>query len=231
MNASLLITGIQNDFFEGGAMPVKNASDIIPIINKIRTEYGSLFCSTMTIQDSHPETHISFVDSPYASEENLPFDEVTLATKGKFPRHCIQGTIGANFHPELFLNGNEIILKKGENKFKEELSGFANPVLIDLLKANEINTVFIIGLTFEFGVGLTAIDCANKGFTTYVIKEATKSMNEASYAEMEKSFKLNHVKFITLAEFEEIMKVVAKVKEESTKKEDTTEEVKKLSVV
>src|SRR5574344_1969075 len=93
---SLILIDIQIDYFEGGAFPIKGANVIIEPINAIRAKYDNKFISIFNVQDYHPETHISFTTSPYAKEENLPFDEITLATKGKFPKHCVIGTNGAN---------------------------------------------------------------------------------------------------------------------------------------
>ena len=204
MKAALLIQNVQNDFLEKGSLPVKGAHDIIGPINKIRNEYASRFTTVFTTQQFRQETHISFKDSPYASEENLPFDEITLAVKGKFPRHCVQGTDGANFAPEMQLKGDEVLIRLDEDKFKEEMSAFQNSLLGEILNTNQIKMIFITGLTLDFCVGLTAIDSAKKGFETYVIKDATKPLGDQSGEAMIKNFEKNNVKFITLAEFDEI---------------------------
>ena len=148
MKAALILVDIQNDFFENGVFNIPGASDVIPIINDIRSKYDKKFSSIFIVTDNRQETHISFKDSPYAREENLPFDEITLASKGKFPRYCVKGTQGAALNSEMMLFGNEIVIKKGEDKFKEEMSAFNCPMIRDILKSNEIKKVFICGFTF-----------------------------------------------------------------------------------
>ena len=205
MKAALILVDIQNDFFENGSFAIPGAADVIPVINDIRTKYDKKFSSIFLVTDNRQETHISFKDSPYAKEENLPFDEITLASKGKFPRFCVKGTLGAALNSEMMLFGNEIAIKKGEDKFKEEMSAFNSPMIRDILKSNEIKKVFLCGFTFEFSVGLTALDCVKKGYDTYVIKEGTKALASASEQAMMKNFEKNGVKVISYAEFEKII--------------------------
>ena len=188
MKAALIIVDVQNDFLENGALPVKGANDIISPINKVRNEYANRFTTVFTTQQHRQETHIAFNDSPYAHEENLPFDEITLAVKGKFPKYCVQGTNGANFAPEMQLKGDEVLIRKDEDKFKEEMSAFQNGIVGDVLKTNNINLVFVVGLTLDFCVGLTAIDSAKRGFETYVIQECTKPLGDQSGEAMKKNF-------------------------------------------
>ena len=111
----------------------------------------------------------------------------------------------------MMLFGNEIAIKKGEDKFKEEMSAFNCPMIRDILKSNEIKKVFICGFTFEFSVGLTALDCAKKGYETYVIKEGTKALANASENAMMKNFDKNNVKLITYSEFEKIIAGIPEV--------------------
>ena len=219
MKAALIIVDVQNDFLDKGALPVKSSNEIIPIINKLRNDYSQYYTTVFTTQQYRQETHIAFKDSPYANEENLPFDEITLAVKGKFPRHCIGGTNGANFAPEMQLKGNEVLIRKDEDKFKEEMSGFQNKILLEILKTNKINIVFICGLTLDFCVGLTAIDSQKLGFETYVIKDACKPLGEESGKAMEKNLEKNGVKVISMKEFEEVIKKVEVIKKEEEKNE------------
>ena len=205
MKAALILIDIQNDFVEKGVFNIEGAADVIPIINDIRSKYDHKFSSIFLVNDQRQETHISFRDSPYAKEENLPFDEITLGCKGKFPRYCVKGTKGAALYYEMMIKGNEITITKGENKFKEEMSAFNNQMFRDILKSNEIKTVFICGFTTEFSVGLTALDCARKEYETYVIKDACRAIAPASEAAMLKNFDKNNVKVITYNEFEKII--------------------------
>ena len=216
MKAALVLIDIQNDFVEKGVFNIQGAADVIPVINDIRSKYDKKFSTIFLVEDQRQETHISFKDSPYAKEENLPFDEITLGCKGKFPRYCVKGTKGAALYYEMMIKGNEITITKGENKFKEEMSAFNNQMFRDILKSNEIKTVFLCGFTTEFSVGLTALDCVRKGYETYVIKDACRGFAPASEEAMLRNFERNKVKVISYSEFE---KIIAGFKDVENKKE------------
>ena len=220
MKAALILIDIQNDFVEKGVFNIEGATDVIPIINDIRSKYDQKFSSIFLVNDQRQETHISFKDSPYAKEENLPFDEITLGCKGKFPRYCVKGTKGAALYYEMMVKGNEITITKGENKFKEEMSAFNNQMFRDILKSNNIDTVFICGFTTEFSVGLTALDCARKEYKTYVIKDACRGFAPASEAAMLRNFRNNKVDVISYNEFE---KIISGFQDVQTEKEKNAE--------
>ena len=205
MKAALVLVNIQNDFVEKGVFRIQGAADVVPIINDIRSNYDKKFSTVFLVTDQRQETHISFRDSPYAKEDNMPFDDITIGCKGKFPRFCVKGTKGAALYYEMILKGNEITITKAENKFKEEMSAFSNQMFGDILKSNDIKTVFLCGFTTEFSVGLTALDCAWKGYETYVIKDACRGINPASETAMLKNFEKNKVKVISYSEFEDII--------------------------
>ena len=223
MKAALLIIDVQNDYFKNGVLQVKKAKEIIPIINKLRNDYSTKFTNVFISQINNNPEHISFKESQLSKEENLTLDKITNAYKGKFPNFCIEGTEGANLHSDLQLKGNEIFIKKNEDKLKEEMSCFQNPILNETLVNNKINMVFLCGFTLDFNVGFTAINCSKLGFETYVIKDACKSFSDESGKSMEKIFEKNNVKCIIMEQFEEIIKRVGEVKVEEEKNEDKKE--------
>ena len=223
MKAALLIIDVQNDYFKNGVLQVKKAKEIIPIINKLRNDYSTKFTNVFISQINNNPEHISFKESQLSKEENLTLDKITNAYKGKFPNFCIEGTEGSNLHSDLQLKGNEIYIKKNEDKLKEEMSCFQNPILNETLVNNKINMVFLCGLTLDFNVGFSAINCSKLGFETYVIKDACKSFSDESGKSMEKIFEKNNVKCIIMEQFEEIIKRVGEVKVEEEKNEEKKE--------
>ena len=80
-NSALILVDIQNDFCPGGALAVDEGDRIVPIVNRLIPEFP-LVIST---QDWHPENHISFKQQG-----------------GPWPPHCVQGTRGAQLHPDLY---------------------------------------------------------------------------------------------------------------------------------
>ncbi len=189
MNSALIIVDIQNDFCESGSLAVPNANQIIPIVNSIRDDFEENFSLVIATQDFHPEDHISFNNSPYLKDDIPGLDEVTLKWKGAFPPHCVQGTPGANLHPDLKIIKNEVIIQKGQDKYKESFSGFGNPQLEQVLKEKNITKVFVVGLAYDFCVGSTALDSKKAGFDTYVIKDASRGISQPTLDDMENRFK------------------------------------------
>ncbi len=223
MKAALLIIDVQNDYFRNGVLQIKKAKEIIPNINKLRNDYSTKFTNVFISEINNNPEHISFKESPLSKQEDLNLDKITNAYKGKFPYFCISGTEGSNLHSDLQLKGNEIIIKKNEDKLKEEMSCFQNPILNETLVNNKINMVFLCGFTLDFNVGFTAINCSKLGFETYVIKDACKSFSDESAKSMEKIFEKNNVKCIIMEQFEEIIKRVGEVKVEEEKNEEKKE--------
>jgi nicotinamidase/pyrazinamidase len=92
MKTALLIVDVQNDFCPGGALGVKDGDKIVPTINKIIKKFDLVISS----QDWHPEDSVHFE---------------------KWPVHCVAGTKGAEFHPDLKSEKIDLRLIKGtDNK-------------------------------------------------------------------------------------------------------------------
>lgn len=101
-----------------------------------------------------------------------------------WPTHCVQGTKGAKFHPELIVRPSDTIVNKGTYERIDSYSGFGSfpedTGLERLLKENQIERVYCVGLAYDYCVGGTAIDAMLKHFDTYLIKDATRSVATGS---------------------------------------------------
>ena len=58
MKRALIVVDVQNDFCEDGALEVKSANEVIPIINAL-AKYG-IFDFIIATQDWHPKNHKRF---------------------------------------------------------------------------------------------------------------------------------------------------------------------------
>lgn len=180
MKKALIIVDVQNDFCEGGALEVKNGNKVIPIINSlVKTDFFDQITAT---QDWHPRDHKSF-----ASNHNGKNVYNVIKLKGisqvLWPDHCIQRTKGARFHEELILDKDVKVFKKGKDKYIDSYSGFydndhkSSTGLSEFLKRKRIDEVYITGLATDYCVKFTALDSANEGFKTFVVKDAVKGVN------------------------------------------------------
>jgi nicotinamidase/pyrazinamidase len=139
---ALLVIDVQNDFMEGGALAIANASYILPAVNERITsgDYGLVVAT----QDMHPENHSSF---------------------GLWPVHCVQFTRGAEFHAGLVKDRVDVIWRKGMDQAIDSYGAFFDNAnqpthLADLLRARGITAVDVVGLATDYCVGTTALQAA-----------------------------------------------------------------------
>ena len=120
MKKALIIVDVQNDFCEGGALAVPGAGQIVPYINLLLKD--NQYDQVVLSQDWHPADHKSF-----ASTNNRKVGEkINLNGIPQFmwPDHCVQGTAGAEFHPDLDRSKVTHIIQKGKNAEFDSYSAF-----------------------------------------------------------------------------------------------------------
>ncbi|WP_207849440.1 MULTISPECIES: bifunctional nicotinamidase/pyrazinamidase [unclassified Pseudomonas] len=186
---ALLVIDVQNDFTPGGQLAVPEGDLIVPLINRL----GGLFKQVVIAQDWHPAGHASFASSHPGRKPNdviqLPYGEQTL-----WPQHCVQGTAGAEFHPELDLPHSQLIIRKGCNPDIDSYSAFleadrrTTTGLAGYLKERGVDTVYMVGLALDFCVMFSALDARAAGFNTFVVLDACRAidMNGSLAAAMER---------------------------------------------
>lgn len=176
--SALIVVDVQNGFMPGGNLEVKEADQIIPSINQLAKQFG---CIVLT-QDWHTEDHISFAENHIGKQ---PFETIELAygTQVLWPKHCIQGTHDADFHPALDIPTAQLIIRKGFHQHIDSYSAFleadhqTSTGLKGYLNSREIDTVYIVGVATDFCVAWTAMDAIKLGFDTYVIDDATAAID------------------------------------------------------
>ena len=107
-----------------------------------------------------------------------------------WPVHCVQGTPGAQFNAQCQPSDTDIIVSKGQLQRVDSYSGFGSPpettTLLGDLQAKGVTKLYVVGLAYDYCVGLTACDAKKNGFTTYLVTDATKSVTAASAEIMDK---------------------------------------------
>jgi nicotinamidase/pyrazinamidase len=177
-HAALILVDVQNDFIPGGALEVKEGDQIIPLINSIQEKFDHLIAT----QDFHPLDHGSFAANHPGKN---PYDQIDLfgLNQTLWPVHCVQGTQGAEFHPDLNTEPWEAIFQKGKNPEVDSYSGFFDNArrgdtgLGDYLKEKGIRQVYVCGLALDYCVKFTALDAQSLGFETFLITDATRAVN------------------------------------------------------
>ena len=195
----LVVIDVQKDFCSGGALPVKNADAVVGPINKLMKVFNNVVIS----QDWHPIGHKSFCTS---HEDKEPF-ETTQMPYGEqilWPEHCIAGTPGSEFHPELNTFKAKAIIRKGTNVEIDSYSTFfendrKTPTgMAGDLRQNGLKRLFLSGIAKEYCVGFSAIDGIEEGFEVLVITDATASFDNEDYVPMHKLWDQSGVTKVTI---------------------------------
>jgi nicotinamidase/pyrazinamidase len=165
---ALIVVDVQNDFADpAGSLFVKGAESVLRMVNgEIRsaTEAGAMVVYT---QDWHPESTTHFAKDG-----------------GIWPVHCVGGSWGAAFHPELTVAGPAV--KKGVNgedgysgfSMKDPTTGEKTPTELEsVLRERGIEKVVVVGLATDYCVSATALDATRLGFGTEVLQDAIAAVD------------------------------------------------------
>lgn len=167
-NKALIVVDFQNDFCPNGALAVPEGDQILDTVNDLVEEFIERGDMVVYTKDYHPENHVSFA-------ENHP--------EGIWPPHCVQGTTGAEFFPELIVNGPTFY--KAFIAEQDSYSGFGghlepiedSPSLESYLREQGIEAVTVVGLALDYCVKSTALDAQELGFPTTVVLSGTRAVN------------------------------------------------------
>ncbi|SEA70857.1 MULTISPECIES: nicotinamidase [unclassified Mycobacterium] len=161
---ALIVVDVQNDFCEGGSLAVSGGGEVARAITGLlaRREYDHVVATA----DHHIDPGAHFSDQP---------DYVT-----SWPPHCVAGTPGEQFHPELDVSTVEAVFRKG--RYSAAYSGFegedgTGTALADWLRTRGVDEVDVVGIATDYCVKATAADAATAGFRTRVLLDYTAGVS------------------------------------------------------
>ena len=156
---ALIVVDVQNDFCPGGSLAAPQGDQVVPVLNRYIKKFETVGAWVIATRDWHPARHSSFKPNG-----------------GIWPIHCVQNTAGAEFHPDLNLPQDVMIISKGTDPDREAYSGFQGTPLTNLLKERKIQTVWIGGLATDYCVKSTVLDAVNAGFTVQFLEDASRGV-------------------------------------------------------
>ncbi len=179
---SLILVDPQIDFMPGGALAVPDGDRIIPVINRIISGFELVVAT----QDWHPAVHKSFAVNHPGKKE---FEIINLdgLEQKLWPPHCIQGTRGAEFHPDLQLNSVEAIFRKGMEEHIDSYSGFydnghrKSTGLSGYLREKGARELYFSGLAADICVYFTLLDALREGFSANLIEDAAVPLDPQEF--------------------------------------------------
>ena len=176
--SAFIVIDVQNDFCPEGALAVADGDAVVAPINAMMADFDHVILT----QDWHPHDHSSFASQHDGldafSTTTMDYGEQTL-----WPDHCIQGSIGAEFHPSLNLDRAELIIRKGYRTAIDSYSAFfendkTTPTgLGGALKERGITHLAMAGLATDFCVAFSALDAAKLGFDVTVHLSACRAID------------------------------------------------------
>jgi nicotinamidase/pyrazinamidase len=162
---ALVIVDVQNDFCPGGALAVADGDKVVPALNRYIERFEKSALPIFATRDWHPEKTKHF-----------------KAYGGLWPPHCIQGTKGAEFRPDLKLPSSTVVVSAGTAADEEGYSGFdgrdeRGSALTDLLRRSGVERIFVGGLATDYCVKHTVLDGLKQGFKVVWLEDASRAVN------------------------------------------------------
>ncbi|MEQ9692636.1 bifunctional nicotinamidase/pyrazinamidase [Shimia sp. SDUM112013] len=178
MARALIVIDVQNDFCPGGALAVPEGDLIVPKINHMMPDFDSIILT----QDWHPAGHSSFASS-HEGKSAYDMVEMPYGPQVLWPDHCVQGSPGAAFHPDLNTDKADLIIRKGHSPQIDSYSAFfendqKTPTGLEgYLRTRGINDLFMVGLATDFCVNFSAQDAARLGFKVAVNLDCCRAID------------------------------------------------------
>ncbi len=174
----LLVVDVQNDFCPGGALAVADGDAVVPVVNRLVPRFDAVVLT----QDWHPPGHQSFAS---AHPGRAPFETIRVAygEQTLWPDHCVQGTPGADFHPQLRASAASLVIRKGFHRAIDSYSAFfendrTTPTgLAGYLRERGFARIFLCGLATDYCVAYSAVDARRLGFDVVVLPDACRAID------------------------------------------------------
>lgn len=174
----LLVVDVQNDFCPDGALAVPEGDAIVPLVNRLMDR----FAHVVLTQDWHSPGHSSFAS---AHRGKRPYEtvEASYGSQILWPDHCVQGTAGAAFHPDLNVARAELIVRKGFHPKIDSYSTFyendhtTGTGLSGYLRERGFRHLYLCGLATDFCVTWSALDARREGFEVSVVDDACRAID------------------------------------------------------
>jgi nicotinamidase/pyrazinamidase len=162
---ALIVVDVQNDFCAGGALAVKDGDQIVPVLNRYIDQFAKAGLAIFATRDWHPEKTSHFITGG-----------------GPWPPHCIQGSKGAEFHPDLKLPPETVTVSAGMGAEEDGYSGFLGrdengAKLADVLRQRGIERIFVGGLATDYCVKHTVLDGLKEGFKVVLLADSVRGVN------------------------------------------------------
>lgn len=168
MTRALIVVDVQNDFCEGGSLAVAGGAAVALRIGELlhewvdATAHERSYDYVVATRDHHVDPGDHFSTAPDYTDT--------------WPVHCVAGTDGAAFHPNLDPQPFDAVFDKGAQA--AAYSGFEGTdrddvALAEWLRNHHVTDVEIVGIATDHCVRATALDALKEGLGTRVRLDLT----------------------------------------------------------
>lgn len=157
---ALIVVDVQNDFCPGGSLAVAHGDQVVAPLNNLITQFLDRGAPVFRTRDWHPASAKHFA-----------------VYGGTWPVHCVQGTWGAEFHPDLLDDPRMTTISKGIDESADGYSGFDGTNLSQLLRGQAVEEVLVGGLATDYCVKHTVLDALREGFKVKALADAMRPVN------------------------------------------------------
>ena len=183
---ALVIADVQNDFLPGGALGVPEGDLIVPVLNAYVRRFQDAGLPIIASRDWHPP-----VTSHFQSQG------------GRWPAHCVQGTLGAAFVPELHLPNEAIVVSKGVDPRLDSYSCFdakatSGESFDRLLHDLGVACFYLGGLATDYCIRATALDALRRDFQVVILEDAVAGISPEGSRRALEEIKRAGAKFVAI---------------------------------
>jgi nicotinamidase/pyrazinamidase len=162
--AALLVIDVQLDFCPGGSLAVADGASVVPVLNRYISLFWKRGSAIYASRDWHPEHSAHFREHG-----------------GSWPAHCVQGSAGAQFHPQLLLPEGTIVISKGLTVWDEGYSALQGVTengtpLPMLLRHMATDRLFVGGLATDYCVKQSVLEGLREGFAVTLLTDAVRAV-------------------------------------------------------
>jgi nicotinamidase/pyrazinamidase len=175
---ALLLVDIQNDFCPGGSLAVPGGDEVVNLANALQPHFDLVIAT----QDWHPGDHTSFAVN-HTNRQVGEVIDLNGVDQVLWPAHCVQNTVGAQFHPRLETQHIKKIVHKGADRLIDSYSAFYDNAhlrstgLSDYLSEHCITEIYIMGLATDYCVKYSCLDAAQLNVKAHVIVDACRGID------------------------------------------------------
>ncbi len=157
---ALIVVDLQRDFCPGGALAVAQGDQVVEPCNALADLCEARGWPRVYSRDWHPADHCSFA-----------------AQGGPWPPHCVAGSDGAQFHPNLVLSPGALVVDKATSPEADAYSAFQGTGLAEKLRSQSVSRLWVCGLATDYCVKATVLDGLREGFAVTVVADGCRGVN------------------------------------------------------